>query len=79
MKPTDPYRTNRMLRKQLLGVLQLAYENGIAIQSDAARLNGQTVAAAASLGLITTRTHEGFGRRWRPTAKGLAFYEESPK
>lgn len=52
-------------------VLHLAYEDGLKLQSNTARQYAQTIAAAASLGLLTTYTVEGFGRTWRPTHKGM--------
>ena len=47
----------------------------LAIQADWARKCAVEVAAAASLGLITTETPEGFGRVWHVTAKGIAWLE----
>lgn len=59
----------------MLVVVSNAWHRGVAIQSDWARVNGAAVAAAASLGYITTETPEGFGRVWRPTAIGLNFVD----
>lgn len=47
----------------------------LAIQSDWARQQGQWVSAAASLGLITTKGSDGFGRQWRLTLVGNLFLE----
>lgn len=57
-------------------MLDRARYGRLAIQSDWARINGTAVAAAASLGFITTEARTGFGRVWRPTASGLVFAEE---
>lgn len=47
----------------------------LSIQSDWARRCSLEVSAAASLGLITTETNEGFGRVWHVTGKGIAWLE----
>lgn len=58
-------------------LLRQAYLKPIAIQSDYARREAGLVAAAASLGLITTQisSHQ-FGRDWRITNKGLLLLNE---
>lgn len=64
------------LLSEVTRVVEEAYDKGLPIQSDWARRYGDSVAAAACLGLITTLTLEGnFGRRWRPTARGLHLME----
>jgi hypothetical protein len=45
------------------------------VQSNFARERAQAVAAAASLGLLTTKTPDGYGRTWRPTLVGQLFLE----
>ena len=50
-------------------------KGGVSIQSDWSRLNALAVSAAASLGLITTESSEGFGRVWRVTFKGIVYLE----
>lgn len=55
-------------------VIQHAYIGGIAVNGDYYRYNAQVVAAAASLGLLTTETSlEGFTRTYRPTHAGLSW------
>jgi hypothetical protein len=55
----------------LLGVLERAWEGGFSTRSDFARRNAEEVAAAACLGLITTRqTNSSYGRSWRITPSG---------
>jgi hypothetical protein len=58
-------------------VVHDAYEAPRSVQSDWARKNAQEVAAAASLGLITTVHRSAFGRLWRPTAAGLVLVERA--
>lgn len=54
-----------------------AYMNGIAVNGDFYRYNAQVVAAAASMGLLTTETREGsFGRQYRVTGRGLDLMDE---
>jgi hypothetical protein len=57
-------------------IVHRAWLMGIPIQSDWARLNGQAVSAAASLGLITSFDGGRFSRTWRVTAEGMQFLEE---
>lgn len=58
-------------------LLCVAYMDGIAVQSNMARSHAGLVAAAASMGLLTTETHEGsFGRTWRPTQDGYLWVQE---
>lgn len=53
-------------------VIQITYMGGVSIQSDYARQRAVEVAAAASLGLITTENSDGtYGRVWRPTHCGF--------
>jgi hypothetical protein len=57
-----------------------AYMDGISIQSDWFRYNAQLVAAAASMGFISTKTTNGFfGRTWRPTHAGMRWLHEGGK
>jgi hypothetical protein len=70
-------RLTEELRESILDVLDRVRYGTLTIQSDWARSNGTAVAAAASLGLISTETPEGFGRIWRLTAAGFAFHEEA--
>lgn len=54
-----------------------AYTDGIAVQSNRARYRGQEIAAAASMGLLTTEEPDGsFGRVWRPTSAGYLWLRE---
>lgn len=50
-----------------------AYVRGIFVNGDYYRAHAQVVAAAASLGLLTTETPEGFTRTYRPTQAGMAW------
>lgn len=51
--------------------VNMAYMDGITVQSDYARRNAAVMAAAASMGLLTTEGFDGsFGRVWRPTYDG---------
>jgi hypothetical protein len=60
------------LQYELDALITLAYMDGIAVQSNVARSNAANVAAAASLGLLTTEDPMGnFTRTWRPTMDGL--------
>gem|GEM_PF-4672889 len=54
-------------------MLVTAYMGGIAVNGDYYRYNAQAVAAAASMGLLTTLTPEGYGRVYRPTQEGVAW------
>lgn len=56
-------------------VIVEAYINGIYVNSDYYRAHAQEVAAAASLGFLTTETPEGFGRVYRPTASGMVWVQ----
>lgn len=60
----------------MFSIVFRAWQMVIPIQSDWARLNGQAVAAAASLGLITSFDGHHFSRAWRVTAEGMQFMEE---
>lgn len=69
------------LTKRLELVIQQAYTKPFSLQSDFARSHAFFVAAAASMGLITTRTapKQGlFGHLWRATKQGLSFLEKEP-
>lgn len=59
-------------------VVEEAYlsAGGLKVSSNFARERAQEVAAAASLGLISTAEGDSFGRTWRCTSKGVdAFLE----
>lgn len=63
----------------LTDVIRTAWEHGIATKGDYARANANTVAMAASEGLITTITTPGvYSTRWKPTPLGLTFLQENP-
>ena len=70
MTLTDP------LLSTVREVVSQAYLEGIAVQSNTARSCAAEVACAASLGFITTKLPDGFGRRWRVTPKGLRWIEQ---
>jgi hypothetical protein len=61
------------LRNRVATTCLAAYQHPLSIQGDAAREYAPYVAAAASLGYLTTATEGGFGRKWRITEKGLRF------
>lgn len=47
------------------------------MQSNRARYKGQEIAAAASMGLLTTEEPDGsYGRTWRPTMAGYLWLRE---
>src|SRR5688572_27924725 len=73
-EPTGPRLTER-LECDVADVVSFAHYNRLAIQSDWARVRATAVSAAASLGLITTESPEGFGRVWHATALGLYWLE----
>lgn len=55
----------------------LAYMDGIAVQSNLARSKAAELAAAASMGLLTTEGADGsFGRVWRPSGAGYLWVKE---
>lgn len=63
-------------RESIRQVIQHAYIGGISVNGDYYRYNAQLVAAAASLGLLTTETHlEGFTRIYRPTHAGMGWVQ----
>lgn len=64
------------LREHIDRVILESYTYGIAINGDFYRYNAHAVSAAASLGLLTTETHEGFTRHFRPTYEGMAWIQE---
>lgn len=57
-------------------IIASAYVNGIAVNGDLYRYNAQVVAAATSMGLLTTETPEGYARTYRPTEAGLAWLRD---
>lgn len=63
----------------VLFVVGIANEDPFRVSSNFARSYAPQVAAAASAGLITTWTPDGFTRQWRPTAAGLRLiHKEHP-
>lgn len=65
--------------ERLRQVIQTAYSRPFSLQSDFARSNAFYVAAAASLGLITTQTSPRsaiYGTLWRTTKEGLKYLEK---
>lgn len=63
--------------KELGGVLNVAWRQGIAVQGRFFRDNANLVAAAASMNLLTTLTASNtFGNTWRITSKGLRLLNE---
>ena len=67
------------ITKRLTEVVQQAYTRPFSLQSDFARSNSFFVAAAASLGYITTRTGPRsslYGHLWRTTRAGLQYLEK---
>jgi hypothetical protein len=61
----------------LLQVVLDAHHAPRSVQSNWARENAQLVAAAASLGFITTIHQAAFGRSWRVTTAGLELVERA--
>lgn len=58
-------------------LLSSAYLDGIYLQSNLARVMSDVVAAAASMGLLTTENPDGtYGRVWRPTVDGYLWVRE---
>src|ERR1700754_5000670 len=68
-EPTGP-RLTEAFEDQMAGLVSVVRYDKLSIQSDWARKCAVEVAAAASLGLITTETPTGFGRVWHVTGKG---------
>lgn len=60
-------------------VVVRAYSHRLQVQSNTAREFAAEVAAAASLGLITTDLFGTFGRTWRVTDSGIRFVKERLK
>lgn len=58
-------------------VILEAYTYGIAINGDFYRYNAHAVSAAVSMGLLTTKTHEGYTRHFRPTMQGMAWVQSA--
>jgi hypothetical protein len=73
---TGPRLTDELFNRIDLVVRVVRYGR-LTIQSDWARRCATEVSAAASLGLITTETPEGFGRVWYVTGKGIDWLEGS--
>lgn len=68
---------NAELAAKLDELLSLAYLDGIYLQSNLARALADTVAAAASMGLLSTENPDGtYGRVWRPTVDGYMWVRE---
>lgn len=52
--------------------------NGLSVAANRARTEAAALAAAASLGLLTTENADGsFGRVWRPTTAGYLWVREN--
>lgn len=67
------------IARRLTEVIQRAYTQPFSLQSDFSRRNAFYVAAAASLGYITTRTSPrsfSYGHLWRTTKAGLHYLEK---
>lgn len=65
--------------QRLTDVVQRAYSQPFSLQSDFARVNAFFVAAASSLGYITTRVAPRslhYGHLWRATKEGLRYLEK---
>lgn len=57
---------------RILVVTHWIYQTPVTVSSNYARANAREIAAAASLGYITTRTaFDEFGSLWRATAAGI--------
>lgn len=66
------------MEKQLISLLDYAWQEGFTVQNDYARTNAELVAMAASLQLITTRVNKDvFSRTWQITAKGHRWLNEA--
>lgn len=66
-----------MIDQKLYDVILEAYRRSFAVQSDFARAQASYVAAAASMGLISTKVHQNiYSGEWRPTVKGLTWLEK---
>jgi len=66
-----------LIDHQIKYLLRQVYIKPMATQSNFARTEAMLVAAAASLGLITTQINPmQFGREWRITNKGLLLINE---
>lgn len=60
--------------QRLIEILQEVYVSPRTVQCDFIRINAAYVAAAASIGFITTKTPDGeFSRKWRITEAGLRY------
>jgi hypothetical protein len=70
---TGPSATDELLIQVVLDV----HHSPRTVQSNWARENAQEVAAAASMGFITTVHQGAFGRSWRATAAGLELAERA--
>lgn len=78
-RPSHGVAPTDTLTKKLVMVVQQAYTKPFSLQSDFARSNAFFVAAAASMGLITTRTGPKshlYGPLWRATRAGLNYLEK---
>lgn len=66
------------IEKQLMSLLDAAWQEGFTVQSDYARRHAELVAMASSLQLITTRVNRDvFSRTWQITAKGHRWLNEA--
>ena len=61
-------------------VVAAAYQNPFTVSSNFARSEAPEVAAASSMGYITTMESPGlYGRRWRATPTGIHFIHKEQK
>lgn len=58
-------------------VVAYTYTRRVSVKSDWARSSAAEVAAAASLGLISTYLDGTFTRYWRPTSRGVSLLEST--
>lgn len=63
------------MEEMVANVVSLAHYDRLSIQGDFARKFATELSAAASLGLVSTETPDGFGRVWRATAKGILWLD----
>lgn len=61
------------LMERVSSVLHECLHSPVSIQSNFARTHAFEFGVAASLGLITTETPEGYSRQWRCTVAGLSW------
>lgn len=69
---TGPKLTDE-LEDRVSMVVHECFSSPVSIQSNFARVNAFELGVAASLGLISTQTLDGYSRQWRVTTSGLAW------